>query len=230
MHLGFYVIYSSFPVVLGILILVQLSLASSLLITFRLTLAFWSFSLALNVVATLLIAGRLYYYRRRAKRTLGTSHASQYTSVIAMVIESELLYTSVLVVQLAVFALGHPVSNAIIQFEAQVQVRNHIRDSHRDFRLTKCGQAIAALMIVFRVAKGQGWTKDTHAVVSAWNQTTGAGAVIQLTNASSYRTAVQVTQEVYSTKDSRRGSQADASGERLSLPSSSSLPFAPISQ
>ena len=161
--------------------------------TIDVTLAFWSFSLALNVAATVLVAGRLYYYRRRVVGALKSAYGLQYTSVIAMVIESELLYTCILGIQLPLFAIQHPVSNVISQIVPQVQVLT--QSDHLVSRLTSNIQAIAALMIVYRVAQGQAWTKDTHAMMS------NAGAVkVQLANPPLLCLDAQTTKEVLAGK------------------------------
>ncbi|PSS37777.1 hypothetical protein PHLCEN_2v378 [Hermanssonia centrifuga] len=157
------------------------------------TLGFWCFSLALNVLATFLIVSRLLLYRFRLARVLGSGHGAQYTSVVAMVVESELLYTAFLILFIVPFVLNHPLENVFIQCIALIQ-------------------AISALMIVYRVAAGHGWTKDTYAQVS-----TRMHSTIQLSNLSTLRAApsashvtqeskisssgITVSQDVYMTKE-----------------------------
>lgn len=104
---------------IGTLYLVQLAAAENL----NLTLGFWSLSLAINVLATLLIAGRLLLYRFRLSKVLNSSYGLQYTSVIAMIVESELLYTAYIILLIVPFALNHPLSYIFIQSIAAVQVR-----------------------------------------------------------------------------------------------------------
>ena len=107
---------------LGVFFLIQLS-STSIFGTVKLTLGFWCFSLALNVLATLLIVGRLLYYRYQLASVMGRSHVSQYTGVIAMVVESELLYTAFLIMYIAPFVLNNSFVNAIVQAPSLFQVR-----------------------------------------------------------------------------------------------------------
>ena len=108
--------------VLGTLFLVAIK-DSSEFGNVNITLAFWCFSLALNVLATALIVGRLVYYRFKLQGVLGSQHAVQYTSIIAMIVESELLYTAYLIIYIVPFILNNPVVNAITQAPSVVQVR-----------------------------------------------------------------------------------------------------------
>lgn len=86
------------------------------------TLGFWCYSLALNVIATALIVARLASFRCRHKHLLGSQHARQYTGIMAMVVESELLYTAYLIVYIVPFALDNTVVNAFVQGPAVIQV------------------------------------------------------------------------------------------------------------
>ena len=105
---------------LGTLFLVQLS-STSLWGTINLTLAFWCFSLALNVLATVIIVGRLLVYRRRLA-CVKRGRSSAYLGVVAMVVESELLYTGYLILYIVPFVLGHPLANIFVQTIGSVQV------------------------------------------------------------------------------------------------------------
>lgn len=111
--------------VIGTLFLVQIS-TSNIFSEANFTLTFWCFSLALNVLATLLIVSRLFVYRFRLTKVLGSSHGAQYTSVIAMVVESELLYTAFLILYIVPFILSNPLENVFVQGPALVQVRRSI--------------------------------------------------------------------------------------------------------
>lgn len=94
------------------------------------TLGFWCFSLALNVLATLAIVGRLFIYRRRLRNVLGSDHASQYTGVIAMVVESELLYTIFMILYIVPFVLNNSLVNVFVQGPALVQVSTSFAARH----------------------------------------------------------------------------------------------------
>ena len=113
---------------LGTLFLVTLaSESTSIFGTVNFTLGFWCFSLALNVLATVLIVGRLLFFRYRLKRVLGGQHVSQYTGVIAMVVESELLYTAFLITFIVPFVRNNSLANAFAQAPSLVQVRRALR-------------------------------------------------------------------------------------------------------
>ena len=94
--------------------------------TISLTLGFWCFSLALNVIATALIVGRIVYHRYQFERVLGGQHASQYTGILAMFIESELLYTVYLILYIVPFVLNNPLANVFLQGPSAVQVSAHL--------------------------------------------------------------------------------------------------------
>ena len=116
--------------VLGTLFLVALT-NTSVFGTVNLTLGFWCFSLALNVIATVLIVGRLVYHRYQLKRVLGSQHAGHYTSFIATVVESELLYTCYLILYIVPFILNNTLVNAFIQGPSVIQVRLLSLKSHK---------------------------------------------------------------------------------------------------
>ncbi|KAJ3557197.1 hypothetical protein NM688_g1601 [Phlebia brevispora] len=184
--------------ILGVLFLVQLT-ATSLFGAVNINLAFWSVSLAINVVATLVIVGRLYVYRRRLSGALGAGHIAQYTSVIAMVVESEMLnsmlYTVFMILYIVPFARNDALATVFVQSLSFVQ-------------------AIAALMIVYRVAQGKGWTKDTYTHMTTFRAQT---STIRLNDLSALRatstttfadgtlgstgTGIQIKQEVYMNND-----------------------------
>ena len=110
----------SIPVI-GVLWLMQLTTVP-ILTTVDLTLAFCSASLTLNVLATLLIVGRLGYFRYRLAKALGPSHVVQYTGIMAIIVEAELLYTAYLAIYIAVFVLNNPVVIIFVQLPSLIQV------------------------------------------------------------------------------------------------------------
>ena len=89
------------------------------------TLAFFAFSLAVNILATTLIVGRIAFYRYQLSIVLGSSHVSQYTGIIAMIVESEILYTAFLVLFIVPFTLNSPVMNIPAQAMAPIQVSSY---------------------------------------------------------------------------------------------------------
>jgi len=81
-------------------------------------------------------------HRKMITAALGSSHAKQYVSVSAMLVESAALNTTCSLIFLILYARGNPGSNI---FQGLVVF---------------C-QITAAMLIVLRVAKGQAWTRDT---------------------------------------------------------------------
>ncbi|KAJ3552264.1 hypothetical protein NM688_g4239 [Phlebia brevispora] len=132
--------------IIGVLFLVRISHVF-IFDSDPLTLGFFCYSLVLNVLATAIIVGRLFVYRRRFARVWGSEHVTQYTGIMAMMVESELLYTAFLILFIVPYIMHNLLESAFLQSLALVQ-------------------ATAALMIVYRVAQGKGWTKDTHAQIA----------------------------------------------------------------
>ncbi|KAF5347233.1 hypothetical protein D9756_009929 [Leucocoprinus leucothites] len=110
-----------------------------------LTLPYFSVSLGLNILVTLLLVFRLLLYRRRVIRVMGQEHGSQYASLAAVIVESAAIHSSV-----ALLLISTSVSrNAWLITPIFVQLLSPM-------------QGISTFLIFFRVAKGKGWTSDTH--------------------------------------------------------------------
>ena len=84
---------------------------------------FWSFSLAVNVFATLAIVGRILLYRYRFISVMGKEYASNHTGVIALVVESELLYSIFLIMFIVPYGLQNLLTAVFIPSLSLVQVR-----------------------------------------------------------------------------------------------------------
>lgn len=69
-----------------------------------------------------MIASRIIYQKRRVVAVLGLQHAKQYTSVIAIVIESAALYSLVSIVFLVLYGLNHPVQFVFLETLPQIEV------------------------------------------------------------------------------------------------------------
>ncbi|KAG6380067.1 hypothetical protein JVT61DRAFT_8149 [Boletus reticuloceps] len=140
------------------------------------TLAYGISSLILNLTATGFIAGRLLAYRRRVVGSLGHAQGQHYISIAAVVVESAAVYTIFLIVVIVAYAIGSPATNMLQQVIEQVQT-------------------ITSLLIILRVARGEGWHSTTEtevvsAVVSSWNTQVGPHPdpnVIQLNVVSTQR-------------------------------------------
>lgn len=82
------------------------------------------FSLALNVVATVFIAGRLLVHRYRIVSQLGRAHGHHYVSIATVVTESAAVYTGFLVIVIVANVLKSPALSLLEQMIVQIQVRN----------------------------------------------------------------------------------------------------------
>ncbi|TFY68022.1 hypothetical protein EVJ58_g1261 [Rhodofomes roseus] len=77
----------------------------------NLTLSFYVISLAANIIVTILIAGRLLVYRHHVKNVLGAHHANFYANVVAIFVESAVLYSVFALTFLITFGLNNQVSD-----------------------------------------------------------------------------------------------------------------------
>lgn len=131
-------------IVMGIMWLLQVTTNSPYFSSTQInyTVPYLSLSLALNIIITIVIVLRLLIYRHRISKVLGSGYGTQYTSIAAMVIESAAIYSAFSVAFLILFLLNNPISETFIEALTQVQI-------------------IAMLLIVFRVAQGKSWSRDT---------------------------------------------------------------------
>lgn len=116
----------SIPTVLSALTTLQAALPSSSLWannTFAVSVPYWSLSIALTLVLTLLLIARLLYIRRKIVSVLGLQYGQTYSSVAAMVFESALLYGLVSLVFIILYGLHNTAENLFIPLLAQVEVR-----------------------------------------------------------------------------------------------------------
>lgn len=105
---------------------------------------YWSISIGLNVLVTTMIVGRLYFIRRRTRAVLSNTHSRTYTSIASMLIESAALYTCTALVFLVTYARASNVQNLVLPLLGQVQ-------------------AVAPLLIMWRVARGQAISRESIA-------------------------------------------------------------------
>ncbi|KAH0831410.1 hypothetical protein J3R83DRAFT_14080 [Lanmaoa asiatica] len=136
--------------VLGVFFLLQISSpASSPYINaghpINWTIPYFCVSLAINIVVTLLIVIRLLLYRRAMVQLLGPGHATECTTVVAMLVESAAVYATFSLLFLIPFAMNNPVSYTFIQVLGEAQL-------------------IAPLLIIYREAQGKGWISIVSSV------------------------------------------------------------------
>ncbi|KAG2068818.1 hypothetical protein BDR04DRAFT_1078945 [Suillus decipiens] len=130
---------------MGIMWLLQVA-TDSPYFSINYTIPYFSLSLALNIIITIVIVLRLLTYRYRISSALGSSYGTQYTSIAAMIVESAALYSAFSVAFLILFNLNNPISEIFIEALTQVQIT-------------------AMLLIVFRVAQGKSWSQNTMSKV-----------------------------------------------------------------
>ncbi|KAJ7074778.1 hypothetical protein C8F01DRAFT_1225195 [Mycena amicta] len=110
--------------------------------------AYWSLSISLNILLTLLITGRIMLLRRRIRSSLGTQHTQKYFSAVAMLVESAALYAIVGLIFIITYARSSTVQNLIFPPLGQVQ-------------------GIAPMLILARVAEGRAWSQSTVEATTA---------------------------------------------------------------
>ena len=104
-------------------------------------LAYWSLSVAVNVVVTALIVLRLYTARRRLAEAMGTAGRDSgklYTNVSAILVESAALYTIPAIIFLVGYGIGD-VLNASVDALEVIQVRQNCTFSYDEAHVVFVG-------------------------------------------------------------------------------------------
>lgn len=106
--------------------------------------AYYSLSIGMNVFLTLLITGKLLLYRHRFKNTStsSTDPVQFYTSLLTIFVESAALYSTFAICFLISYGINNPINQVFLSF-------------------TTAAQQISAYLIIYRLALGTAWTKDT---------------------------------------------------------------------
>ncbi|EJD46575.1 hypothetical protein AURDEDRAFT_136854 [Auricularia subglabra TFB-10046 SS5] len=132
-------------IALAIVLIVMLSRPGMTIwsaVNVQLITAYWSISVAFNILLTIAIVSRLLLMRYKIGRTNKALAIGPYVSVSAMLIESAFLYSICGLIFLVSFGVGSPVQNLVLPTLAQVE-------------------SIAPLLIIMRVAQGNAWSADT---------------------------------------------------------------------
>ncbi|TDL29699.1 hypothetical protein BD410DRAFT_833964 [Rickenella mellea] len=103
---------------------------------------YWSLSLSLNLVVTLLITTRLLMMRSKVIEVLGPEHSKTYTSVAAMMIESAAPYSVTGLIFIICYARNSFVQNLVLPVLGQIM-------------------CISPELIILRVSLGRAWSRDT---------------------------------------------------------------------
>jgi hypothetical protein len=149
-------------------------------------LLYWSFSVSVNIMATVLIVGRLLYMRHQISKAVGLNQTPHvYVSVSAMLVESAALYSCMAIVFIVGYATKQPFQ-FVVEPAQNIQVR-----AHRYVRVGVClqaclyMQAVTTLMIIHRVAKGSAFSG--HALSGYTRTVTGMQFASTVTDASTTR-------------------------------------------
>ncbi|KAF8351033.1 hypothetical protein F5887DRAFT_935605 [Amanita rubescens] len=114
--------YSSYPLVIGTI--------------------YYAGSLGANIVLTTLIIFRLLLHRSTVSKTLPDEYARPYSTVVAIVVESALLYTIFALAFVISYALNNPINQVFMCMGSACQ-------------------QIAGYLIILRVAQGRAWPSNT---------------------------------------------------------------------
>lgn len=147
---------------------------------------YWSFSVALNIVVTLLIVSRLMYMRYMLMKTMQQSEAGIYTSVAAMIIESAALYSIAAIIFLVGYAKQIPLQFAVEPVEL-IQVRLSWSNIAVSLSTRLAHQGVCPLMIILRVANGNAWSRETYRSVVPGSMTFAPNPHVTQTKRSSKR-------------------------------------------
>ena len=85
--------------------------------------AYYTISLGVNIILTVLIILRLLAYRRTHLAHLPPAHAQQYLSLATLVVESAALYSAFAVAFLVSYAMNAPINQVWLGFASGAQVR-----------------------------------------------------------------------------------------------------------
>jgi len=117
--------------------------------------------LAIDLIFTSLVVGRLVYYQRNLKKLLGARSSSHYTSISTMIVESASLNIVFQTIALA-STFDKIVMNSIfnVNLLGQTQASSiHIVTRYQSTDIL--AQVFATLLIIFRVAQGKAWAEQT---------------------------------------------------------------------
>lgn len=121
------------------------------------TIPYYAMSLALNILVTLLIVLRLLYHRHRITQAIGSGHGSQYTSLVAIIIESAAIYSSFALAFLVPFGLNSPVAQLFLQALSLIQ-------------------GLTTFLIIFRIAQGKGYSEEAVTNSNLYRDSNNSGA------------------------------------------------------
>jgi len=104
--------------------------------------AYYAVSLGVNIILTALIVIRLLLYRRQLRTLLPEDRAWHYVSVSAIMVESAALYSVLALAFIVSYAVNHPINQIFLGSASSAQ-------------------QIAGYLIIYRLAEGKAWRKNT---------------------------------------------------------------------
>ncbi len=90
--------------------------------TVQFTLPYFSISIGLNILLTLLLVGRLLYISYNTRNTIGKEHASTYISIASMLVESATPYAITGLIFIITYARNSNVQNLVLPVLSQIMV------------------------------------------------------------------------------------------------------------
>ncbi|KAJ6584721.1 hypothetical protein B0H19DRAFT_1015368 [Mycena capillaripes] len=135
---------------------------------------YFTISLSLNIILTLLIVGKIAYHQRSMTAILGPGHRSSglYAMVTSMFIESAALYAIDSILLLVTFGLGHPINQIWLGLSPSIQ-------------------KISSYLIIYRVAQGQDWNSTVKTANTTTTTRSGAISFNSVPTGSSHTRATE---------------------------------------
>jgi len=110
--------------------------------TLNYSVPYFSVVMALNILLTLLLVGRLLYMRHKISKALGSQHGRTYTHVATMLLESAAPYGIISFIFIVLYGKNNIAANLFIPLWVQLGT-------------------IAPIFIVLRVTRGYAWSNET---------------------------------------------------------------------
>lgn len=121
---------------------------------------YFALCLLFNVLANILIVSRLFLLRARLRNALGKEHGKMYAGVMAMLLESSMVYSGVLVVGFAALPGDGGAESLFHPLVAQSEVSGmHLASTFSELTHVRV-QALAAELIILRFAIGRSLSRD----------------------------------------------------------------------
>ena len=84
--------------------------------------SYYSISLGVNIILTILITGRLLVYRKQITDSLPAEHAKGYVSLLTIVVESAAIYSVCAFLFLITYAVNNPANQVLMFISCAAQV------------------------------------------------------------------------------------------------------------